>query len=952
MIDAGGAPPVGAAAQPRRSALLILLLRAGGRGISREKILSLLWPDTPEDRGRRTLAQALYALRRDLGVADAILGAGTLRINPDVVTADVTEFERAIVAGDFERAVGLYGGPFLDGFALPDAPEFERWLDEERRSLAASCVQALKRLARAATAAGDPGATIRAWQRVTKFDPVDTQATLEVMRAFRAAGDPSGALRYAQEYEQRLAGEYELPPSPDVRALASELRTTLPKEAAGPEVPAPGQEWREGVGALSSDPSPLLAPRSAHRSWRPAAVIATLLILVLSAALVWRWRRQPATLPSLVIGQITDRMGTGAGMGVGGTVRELLATDLARASGIAVVSSARVYDLLMANGRLDDTTRAGYLLAARRAGAAHLFDGSIFELPNGRYRLDLRRIDPATGLITADRSVTGTDLFAMVDTLALWVASGLGSDRLTFAPRTRSLEAFRWYQEGMRAYSGDDRQAATGHFTKALEFDSNFAMAAYYRALVAADPATIVRSLNRANELAATLNERDRLMVTLAWSQRNRPARALRIADSLATRYPAEIEGHLARGQLLYQAGEVRAALTPLHRALEMSLEGAAGEGRDARIAEIGAWLVTSYVTLDSIPAALREARRWVARQPRSARAQLAYAWALQVSGEVGEAEAALRAAEALPSLTFSGISSYDGLGKINGGLLDLWMALGEYDRITEYFVGLEREWARSGTPANDAWTIGAWRREVMRQRGQLHSARQVPRAPVEPTDSVVYLLQDARDLAASGDLRGAVRLYDSLAAVAHESQGTPAAINRRVRSVYLMYAAEPLAELGDTAGLRQLVASVRELVPEEPSVRDEAPLHHVTGIWLLATGHPAKAESEFRAALYSPVQGHTWTNVGLARALMRQGRAREAIPPLNAALRRRSPSFVAMGAYAPRPVVYDHLAVAWEMAGEPDSARAARSRRDRLWTGHDPMLVLHPAALTVRPDR
>ena len=65
----------GAAAQPRRLPVLALLARAGRPGITREKILMLLWPDEPEERARRSLNQAVYSLRRDLGDEDALLGA-------------------------------------------------------------------------------------------------------------------------------------------------------------------------------------------------------------------------------------------------------------------------------------------------------------------------------------------------------------------------------------------------------------------------------------------------------------------------------------------------------------------------------------------------------------------------------------------------------------------------------------------------------------------------------------------------------------------------------------------------------------------------------------------------------------------------------------------------------------------------------------------------------------
>ena len=94
--NAGGVV-TGAAAQPRRLALLALLASAGDFGLTREKVLAYLWADTEEDRARRGLSQAVYALRQDLGADDVFLGGREdLRLNPDTVTSDVGEFQSAL----------------------------------------------------------------------------------------------------------------------------------------------------------------------------------------------------------------------------------------------------------------------------------------------------------------------------------------------------------------------------------------------------------------------------------------------------------------------------------------------------------------------------------------------------------------------------------------------------------------------------------------------------------------------------------------------------------------------------------------------------------------------------------------------------------------------------------------------------------------------------------------
>ena len=135
----------GAAAQPRRLAILAVLARAGKRGASRERLLALLWPDSSEEAGRNTLNHALYTLRRDLGSAEAISGVRELRLEPLVIDSDVNQFEEMSAAGNLEGAIAVYTGPFLDGFRLPGNPEFDRWVETERKSLGPDILHVLER---------------------------------------------------------------------------------------------------------------------------------------------------------------------------------------------------------------------------------------------------------------------------------------------------------------------------------------------------------------------------------------------------------------------------------------------------------------------------------------------------------------------------------------------------------------------------------------------------------------------------------------------------------------------------------------------------------------------------------------------------------------------------------------------------------------------------------------
>src|SRR3970282_1404450 len=95
-------PASGAATQTRRLAVLALGARAGDRGITRERLLALLWPDAEEEAGRRALSQALHALRNDLH-DELFIGGQDLRLNLAVAACDVLDFESAPAARAWER---------------------------------------------------------------------------------------------------------------------------------------------------------------------------------------------------------------------------------------------------------------------------------------------------------------------------------------------------------------------------------------------------------------------------------------------------------------------------------------------------------------------------------------------------------------------------------------------------------------------------------------------------------------------------------------------------------------------------------------------------------------------------------------------------------------------------------------------------------------------------------
>ena len=135
-LDGPDGPVAGRAALRQRIALLALLAVEHPRPLSRDSLVASLWPESDTGDARHLLRESLYLLRSALG-DDSVLSTGDdLRLNPARFTCDLWEFEAALGGDDPERAVGVYHGPFLDGFHLSDGEEFEHWSDGERSRLA------------------------------------------------------------------------------------------------------------------------------------------------------------------------------------------------------------------------------------------------------------------------------------------------------------------------------------------------------------------------------------------------------------------------------------------------------------------------------------------------------------------------------------------------------------------------------------------------------------------------------------------------------------------------------------------------------------------------------------------------------------------------------------------------------------------------------------------------
>jgi DNA-binding SARP family transcriptional activator len=571
-------PLAGAIARKRSLALLALVAMSTEQGISRDRLLAYLWPESDTDRARNNLKQTLFQLRQELHENVFCRTAGALRLDPNTISIDACDFQAALERGNPTTAVTLYHGPFLDGFYLPGLVEFERWVDSERARLAQRFAGALEALAGTAARLGDHHGAADWWRRLAGVDPLSSRYALGLMRSLAQTGDRAAALEHARVYEELVHAEFETSPEPEVVEYIKQLRGMFGRwtGAATPKAssPVPRSPAQNATTVKNESPAPpaIEAPipvaaapptRDLRRRW--AALAVGLLAL---AGVWWGDRVPPATAVSRDRVAVFPFTFTGTGEPrFGDGMVDLLSASLDGAGQLrSVHPSAYLARMNKESAGSLDRDRAGTW--ARRLGAELFVLGDVVA-SGDRVQISAAMYEQGRGDAVAHSSVEGESeaVFQLVDRLAAdLIAARYGNphQRLTrvAAVTTGSLEAFKSYLDGENAYRDGRYAEAIEALEAAVRTDSTFALG-YYRLSDAADRAgradLAQRSAERALRYRQHLGERERGLIEAqyAWRQ-GRAHEAERLCRSLLADYPDDVEALLQLAEVLVHGNPLR----------------------------------------------------------------------------------------------------------------------------------------------------------------------------------------------------------------------------------------------------------------------------------------------------------------------------------------------------------------------------------------------------------
>ena len=900
--------------RPRPLALLAILAAAGPQGASRDRVLGVLWPESAPDRARHALSQTLYNLRRDLG-DDVVISSQTLQLDSTRISTDVAEFQEAMRSRDWAAAATLYTGPFLDGFYLNDAPEFERWTESERASFVVDGMRAIEAVAMECSAHALLGETVKQWRRLTLLDPANARFAASYMEALAANGDRTAALTHGKSFVELMQREYETDADPDVQRLLYQLRDVkivppapvLPRVAVNgsPSIESPTRGDMDGMTA---------APRFKSRSILAAGILCAAVV----GAVGWRASSHPLR-PVLAVGRIRDfTLLPGDSTSPTAVSNAMLATSLGRLSELQVVASSRMLELTPQGG---ETSRIAVTDAARRAGATELIEGEIVPLAGDRVRLDLRRVAIDKGLIVRAYRIVGSDRIALFDSATVLITSDLG----VRAPNgslaevsTRSPIAFRLFEEGVRRFAQSDTTAAA-LFRDAVREDSSFAVAQYYLW----QATNQLTDAERALKLADRASERDRLLIRAHIRSAYNDLGAIGAAESLATRFPADPEV-LARAAAIVPDLARAAALA--NRSIALDSAAGATTGTLCRVCNALAMMATRYEWADSLSMAEKTVRRWISFRPHDFQPWGTLADYLISLDRLAEADSAWsRAIE---------------LGQPRG--VDFERRI--VSDLREDRPAHADSTCKAALPTSDArrfQSLGWYCAIGLRMQGRYREALELVRDGRVPGSQRIRrsVRGDALMLAVlqmeTGDARSASYEFQRVAAL-EAAGGAPEPLRARRRVWNLTLAATAAVEGGDTSRAIGFIDSVEAIGRRSMYARDPLLHHFIRGVVFARAHRDALAERELRASIWSPTNGYTRANYELGLCLLRLHRASEGIPVVRAALHG---GIEGSGLYVTRTEMHELLARLFDAAGARDSAAVHYAVVARAWRSADPAL-------------
>lgn len=221
----------------KKAIALLAYLATTGKAHSRERLATLLWPDSKEDVARTSLRQIIQALRETPLAAVMVTNRNSIALHADV-TSDVQEFlalvkrsERAQTPSTLEAvarmqaADSLYRGDFLEDFHVRSSMEWDDWQEFRRLEFQYQATDMVASLTHYYVQQGLADSGTKMAMRWLAMDPYNDEAHYLTMHLYMLNQHVESALEQYHFLVRLLEREQGRLPDAKLQQLYEQIRT-------------------------------------------------------------------------------------------------------------------------------------------------------------------------------------------------------------------------------------------------------------------------------------------------------------------------------------------------------------------------------------------------------------------------------------------------------------------------------------------------------------------------------------------------------------------------------------------------------------------------------------------------------------------------------------------------------------------------------------------------------
>ncbi len=373
---------------------------------------------------------------------------------------------------------------------------------------------------------------------------------------------------------------------------------------------ATAEQLQEDLDGLADPTGRALPAESKPKSWLWPS-LAGLVVLLLAAGLAW-WKFRPTAPPppadtagaeqgadtgapkapkdSLILANFINHTGDPV---FDTTLNQALQIDLEQSPVINIVSQEHLAQSVKYLGKPEDTpvTPAIAREIGEREGMKAILTGTIANLGK-QYVITLTAQNTATGDEIVSEQAQAPDKEHVLDALgkaAAAIRAKLGEDLSSIKKldtpfgqaTTSSLEAFRAYALGDAAHvKALNIPEAEGHYQRAVELDSNFAMAYARLGVVYVNSGQIAKAnkyFEKAYQLSKHVSERERLYIAGHYHQNvtgNMPKVIETLQEAIQT-YPSQLDSYINLNVAYQSIGQFEQGVPFARKAVQMAPDDA-----------------------------------------------------------------------------------------------------------------------------------------------------------------------------------------------------------------------------------------------------------------------------------------------------------------------------------------------------------------------------------------